>query len=102
MNPSSRIFLRFLWVTGDRCTSENVSEGESHLMFHCSCYDNIRQNRYIKIENIYPEFQDCIDGDKLQIIMREEGVKFIATYVWEAFSKRRAVLFKHHLCYCPV
>ena len=72
----------------------DVIEDESHFMFHCQLYDNIRQKLYGKIEDIYPGFQNCADCEKLKITMNEEIVKFTATYIWEAFSKRRAILYK--------
>ena len=41
----------------------NVVEDDSHFMFHCALYDNLRQILYNKKEELYPEFQDCLDVD---------------------------------------
>ena len=74
--------------------NENVCEDETHFMFDCSLYDNIRCNYFSKIIQCYPEFTECTISDKLKIIMNEDVVKFTACYLWEAYSKRREVLYK--------
>ena len=47
---------------------ENVCEDECHFMFHCSLYDDPRQNLYSKIEEINPGFQNSASAGLILVI----------------------------------
>ena len=68
---------------------ENVCEDETHFMFDCALYDNIRFNHFSKITQCYPDFKECTISDKLRVMMNGDVVKFTASYIWEAYLKRR-------------
>ena len=74
--------------------NENTCEDETHFMFDCALYDNIRCSFFSKITQYYPLFTECGISDKLKIMMNEDVVKFTASYIWEAYSKRREVMYK--------
>ena len=74
--------------------NENVCEDETHFMFDCALYDNIRCNYFSKLTEYFPDFTEYTILDKLTTMMNENVVKFTASYIWEAYSKRREVMYK--------
>jgi len=73
----------------------NAIEDESHFLFHCHLYSDLRDILFSFVTEKEPGFNNLLECDKLMILMREDCVRKTSEYVYKAFSKRRSSL------YCP-
>ena len=68
-------------------------EDESHFLFHCSFYNDLRQIFYQKISETYPLFTQKNDSEKLKLLMNENVVKITARFISDCYSKRQNAIF---------
>ena len=73
--------------------NQNVTESETHFLFHCSKYDGLRQEFFDCITNVYPNFHALSEGDKFMTLMLEPIVKKTAQFVWQCFDLRRCSMY---------
>ena len=74
------------------CNSNNV-ETETHFLFECECYNDLRQQFYGNSENLYPEFALNPDENKLKMMMTTEMIKLTAQFICNCFNKRQSIIF---------
>ena len=72
----------------------NVVEDESHFLFHCSLYDDIRI-RFIEnyVIPFYPYFENLNLEQKLNLLMSKDLVKRTSEFVYNCYMKRRTTLY---------
>ena len=71
-----------------------MDNSETHFMFSCNFYEELRTMLCDNIVQVYPQFLELNDNEKLKILMRKYVVKRTAKYVWEAYEKRRAAMYR--------
>ncbi len=66
--------------------NDNVIEDETHFIFYCNKYNDLREYLYEKIRPKYQHFEKLSDAEKCNIVM--SSVKHIADYLYEAVQQQ--------------
>ena len=66
----------------------NTVEDESHLLFNCCLYDDLRTSWLEYVWNDYPNFSDLCECEKLQLIMSQYA-RSTAKYVSKCMTRRK-------------
>lgn len=72
---------------------QNVTESETHFIFHCSKYASLREQYFEEIAHVHPNFLALSDDDKFVILMSESSVKKTANFVCQCFELRRKSMY---------
>ncbi len=73
--------------------NDNVIEDETHFIFYCDQYNDLREYLYEKIYPKYQHFEILSDAEKFNIVMSNDFVKHIAEYLHKAYYKRRSLIY---------
>ena len=83
--PKTELNLR----TCQRCCRP-VIDDEMHFLVSCDVFNSKREELFIKINNLFPDFINTADDDKLKILLSSEDSRFIkpvAKYVNMCFNE---------------
>ncbi len=71
------------------CTmcNDNVIEDETHFIFYCSQYNDLREYLYEKIHPKYQHFEILSDAEIFYIVMFSVFVKHTAEYLYKAYAR---------------
>ena len=69
--------------------SYNVLEDETHFMFYCSFYDDLRSILLLKIIEKCPEFYFLSLEEKYKLLMSNDFVKYTAQFLFDSYQRRR-------------
>ena len=75
------------------CQSQEI-ENETHFIFYCACYEELRSVLIEKAKLEFNDFNDLDNDSKLVMLMGKKLVKETATYLHSAFYKRQSILYK--------
>ena len=75
------------------CNSNDI-EDETHFIFKCSLYNDIRRRFFDKLEQFHPSWTDLNLDQKLLLLMSKEFVKDTAEFVYQCFMTRRKHLYQ--------
>ena len=75
------------------CDSNHL-EDETHFLFHCSFYNNLRIELFTQATSMCLDFPNMSNTEKLYFLMSRDIVKQTAKYIFLAFSKRRLTLYR--------
>ncbi len=73
--------------------NDNVIEDETHFIFYCNQYNDMREYLYEKTRPKYKHFEILSDTDKFNIVMSSVFVKHSAEYLYKASYKRRSLIY---------
>ncbi len=73
--------------------NDNVTEDETHLIFYCNQYNDLREYLYEKICPKYQHFEILSDAKKINIVMSCVFVKPTAEYLYKAYYKRHSLIY---------
>ncbi len=73
---------------------DNVCESESHFLFYCKFYQELRSQLLLRVQVEYPLFIYLEDEHKLTILMSDTFIRETGKYLCNAFQKRRNTLYK--------
>ena len=71
----------------------STPEDECHFLFHCARYDTERALFNNTMTDLYPDFTNSEDSEKLNMIMNEKVVYVTAKYIKDIYDIRRSLLF---------
>ena len=71
----------------------NAVESETHFLFHCAKYNDLRDSFYNQMTNTNPDFQTLTDDAKLKIIMSDEIICKTAKFIHDCFELRRTFMY---------
>ena len=74
------------------CDSNSV-EDQIHFVFHCNFYNTMRENLNIKAKNVYANWDNMSDIEKLKLLFNEMPRMF-GKYVKSIFLLRRNKLYR--------
>ena len=74
------------------CDSGDI-ENEFHFLFKCSTYQDDRQQFFSYVVQIYPDFLQYDDINKLKSMMTTEVVLETAKFVYNCFQKRQSLIY---------
>ncbi len=73
--------------------NDNIIEDESHFIFYCNQYNDLREYLYQKINPKYQHFEILSDTEKINIVMYSVFVKHTAEYLYKALYKSRSLIY---------
>ncbi len=73
--------------------NDNVIEDETHFIFYCNQYNDLREYLYEKIHPKYQHFKILSDSEKFNIVMSSVFVKHTAEYLYKAYYKRHSLIY---------
>ncbi len=73
--------------------NDNVIEDETHFIFYCNQYNDLREYLYEKILPQYQHFEILSDTEKFNIVMSSVLVKHTAEYLYKAYYKRCSLIY---------
>ena len=88
----SNLAIRMETGRFERKCKENLIENESHLIFQCETYHNLRQNWLSKV--VLPQnFQELEASQKLKIVLNDsKNVKITAQFILDAYNVRSKIV----------
>ncbi len=72
----------------------NLVEDENHFLFQCHFYHTLRNQFFLKVKDLYPEFDVMNNNLKLKYLMNEALVKDTSEYIYCCYCKRRDFIYK--------
>ena len=72
---------------------KNEIETERHFLCNCTLYNDLRSTLYDAVTIKYPHFCDMETAEQFHILSQSEQLN-TSKYVWKAFCRRRALLYK--------
>ncbi len=73
--------------------NDNVIEDETHFIFYCNQYNDLRKYLYEKICTKYLHFEIISGADQFIIVMSSVFVKHTAEYLFKTYYKRRSLIY---------
>ncbi len=74
-------------------SNDNAIEDETHFIFDCNQYNDLREYLYEKIRSKYQHFEILSDAEKFNIVMSSVFVKHTADYLYKAYYKKRSLIY---------
>ena len=79
----------------EECAAELRVETESHFLFYCGGYRQLRQ-QWLDSVNVPENFDQLADNGKIKVLTNLDNVKATAQFIVEAFNHRNKLLFLNH------
>ena len=76
----------------EECRAESCVESESHYLFYCGAYRQMRQ-QWLDSVNVPENFDQLTDNCKIKMLINLDNVKATAQFIVEAFTHRNKLLF---------
>ena len=76
----------------EECRAELCVESESHYLFYCGAYRQMRQ-QWLDSVNVPENFDQLTDNCKIKMLINLDNVKATAQFIVEAFTHRNKLLF---------
>ncbi len=73
--------------------NDTVSEDETHFIFYCNQYNDLREYLYEKICPKYQHFEILSDAETFNIVMSSVFVKHTADYLYKAYYKGCSIIY---------
>ncbi len=73
--------------------NDNVIEDETHFIFYCNLYNDLREYLYEKIRPKYQHFEILSDVEIFYIVISSVFVKHTAEYLYKAYYKRCSLIY---------
>jgi hypothetical protein len=73
--------------------NDDLVESESHFLLYCSFYYDLRYDLFVKVREVYFNFDILGEEEKIQMLMSDEIIKMSSKYIFEAFEKRQNTLY---------
>ena len=74
------------------CDSDCI-EDETHFVFDCQLYQDLRRILFTDVKLVYPEFDNLDKGEKWNILMYK-CVRKMASFIKRAYIKRKLEMSK--------
>ena len=75
----------------EECRTESCVESESHFLFYCNGYRQMRQQLLDSI-TVPDNFHQLTDNNKIKVLINPDNVKRTAQFIVEAFNHRNKLL----------